>query len=806
MLKIKKIFKTKSRVTLKVTPLNLIRKTFLLSIILPTFSMAAEGTIGWSYLNESVAGYKLLYAPSPMSACSNTAFRGWSGIVGMDPMGDSGTGYHCRLKPIPPSIAYTHQIIGYSSTHLACGTGYVARFPGVCVKIIRNAERAIPAVPPPAPIECSASNPGFTMGNPVILVTGTKIQQEHDIGANQWGTLEIGRTYRYTRDPVDAPTAGSLWSFSFERQFSATTAVAGAPPSGITITRGEGSSITFNKIGAAYVADMATADTVHPLTPQYDEWAYKIASGRFEHYKKINSRYRLVSVLNKDGSGNHFSYDGDGKLNAISDSFGRTLTVTWQDDSAIASISSPEFSVIYQYDQLKNEDGVKVSGMQRITSVQINDADGVSQGIRQYHYGEGWPNWFYLTGISDENNVRFATYVYDAEGRVTRSEHAGGAQRYDFSYPTDTSRVVIDPMGGARSLTLAPVANQLRVTSFSQPGGVGCGPAASAYTYSAKGLLQSRSDFNNVKTCFTYDAARQLESSHIDGVPAAAACPAAGGAPGAGQRKVSSKWHPDWATPVTVAEPLKITHYIYNGQPDVDGGIASCGDGGTLPDGKPIAVLCKKIESATTDANGAAGFDAVKTGARRLTTYSYNRIGQMLSSTISGRAGSGGDTTRYEYYTETTSGHTRGDLAKITGPTGQIREFLEYTFSGLATKINEPNGQLVELSYDVKQHLTRRVVSAAGVGEQTTRYYYDLVGQLTGVDMPDTSHIAYHYDDAHRLTDITDSLGNMVRYSLDPMGNRVREEVLDATGKLTRHIVRIYDALNRVQAVTEGEL
>ena len=178
----------------------------------------------------------------------------------------------------------------------------------------------------------------------------------------------------------------------------------------------------------------------------------------------------------------------------------------------------------------------------------------------------------------------------------------------------------------------------------------------------------------------------------------------------------------------------------------------------------------------------------------------------MLSSTILGRAGGGADTTRYEYYTDTTAGHTRGDLAKVTGPTGQIREFLEYTYSGLATRIKEPNGQLIELSYDARQHLTRRVVSASGVGEQTTRYHYDLVGQLTGVDLPDSSHITYHYDDAHRLTDITDNLGNMVRYSLDPMGNRVREEVLDSTGKLTRQIVRIYDALNRIQAVTEGEL
>ena len=771
-------------------------------------SSANEGTIGWSYLRSS-SGNKLLYASNPLSACENSSYLVFEGLVRMEPLGDSGTAFTCWLKPRAPSIYYRLGMLGNdSATILFCKAGYTARSPGVCVKRNRNLKWIPPVVPSmrPIPAECSASTPGFTMGNPVIMVTGTKLQQERDIGANQSGTLDIRRTYRNDRDPVSSPTAGNLWSFSFERKFTVADALEGGAPSRIAITSGDGSSVGFERSGSGYTAATAFAGVLYPLTPQYDEWAYKRASGDIEHFKKIKSSYLLMSVVRKEGSGTYYSYDENGQLNTISDSFGRTLHVAWHDGNAIASISSPEFSLHYQYAQLETDNGAAVRGMQRIAGVQINDADGMSQGARQYHYGEGWPDWFYLTGITDENNVRFATYTYDAEGRVSRSEHAGGAQRYDFSYPSETSRVVVDPLGGTRSLTLAPVADQLRVTSFSQPGGAGCGPAASAYAYTAKGLLQSRSDFNNVKTCFSYDTVRQLESSRVDGIPAAAACPAAGGVLGAGQRKVSSKWHPDWATETTIAEPLKVTNYIYNGQPDIDGDIASCGDGGTLPDGKPIAVLCKKIETATTDANGAAGFNAIKTGVLSITTYSYNRVGQMLSSTISGRAGSGGDTTRYAYYGETTSSHTRGDLAKVTGPTGQTREFLGYTFSGLATSIKEPNGQLIGLSYDARQRLTRRVVSDFGVGEQTTRYHYDLVGQLTGVDLPDSSHIAYRYDDAHRLTDITDSLGNTVRYALDPMGNRVREEVLDPTGKLPRQIVRIYDALNRIQAATEGEL
>lgn len=803
--KIKSCFNGAGRHPRRNLPLQLIFNAVVITLGSIGISSAAEGTMGWNYLSSPGHAYKVQYASTPMGACSGLTLPVWTGglfRVEPDP-GTNGTGYICWHKAFDDS----YPPIGWP-TRLHCESGYLPRFPGVCVKRIKNAGRTIPPlrpVTPKAPLGCSASHPGCTLGNPVIVTHGSKVQQEHDIGGNQWGTLEIGRVYRSTREPVGAPTAGTLWSFSFERQFSAVAPVDGSPPKRISIINGDGSSIDFNRTSAGYSAETAAEGQLTPLTPKFDEWLYKNASGGIEHFKKIKSQYLLMSVTQKDGKGTHYSYDENERLKAIRDAFGRTLDVAWHDDAAIASISSPESSVHYRYEQLSGDHGAIVRGLQRMVAVEINDADGASQGIRQYHYGQGWPDWFYLTGITDENNIRFATYSYDAEGRVSRSEHAGGAQRYDFSYPADTGRLVTDPLGSTRTITSAAVANQLRITSFSQPGGSGCGPAASAYTYTPKGLLQSRSDFNNIKICFAYDAARDLETSRVDGVAAAAACPAAASVPGAGQRKTSRRWHPDWSTETMVAEPLKMTHYIYNGQPDIDGSVASCGDDGTLPDGKPIAVLCKKIETATSDGNGATGFNAVMAGVARVTTFTYTRFGQLLSSTVWGRAGSSGDTTRFDYYADTTSSHTIGDLSKVTGPTGQVREFLAYTFSGLATRIKEPNGQLIELTYDARRHLTRRVVSAAGAGEQTTNYDYDLVGQLTGVDLPDSSHIKYRYDDAHRLTDITDAGGNTVHYTLDPVGNRVREEVQDASGKLTRHIVRIYDALNRLQGVTEGD-
>lgn len=118
--------------------------------------------------------------------------------------------------------------------------------------------------------------------------------------------------------------------------------------------------------------------------------------------------------------------------------------------------------------------------------------------------------------------------------------------------------------------------------------------------------------------------------------------------------------------------------------------------------------------------------------------------------------------------------------------------------------IRDPRGQLTELSYDGLQRLTKRITSARTSTEEITTLYYNDVGLLTRVDMPDSTYLEYTYDQAERLTDIRDKSGNTIHYTLDGMGNRIREEISDQTGKLTREVVRVYDALNRLQNTSEA--
>ena len=59
----------------------------------------------------------------------------------------------------------------------------------------------------------------------------------------------------------------------------------------------------------------------------------------------------------------------------------------------------------------------------------------------------------------------------------------------------------------------------------------------------------------------------------------------------------------------------------------------------------------------------------------------------------------------------------------------------------------------------------------------------------------------YSYDRAQRLVGATDNRGASITYTLDKAGNRIHEEVKDATGALALSVRRAFDKLGRLSAV-----
>ena len=410
-----------------------------------------------------------------------------------------------------------------------------------------------------------------------------------------------------------------------------------------------------------------------------------------------------------------------------------------------------------------------------------------------------------LTGLIDENGSRFATYAYDRIFRAVSSVHAGGVDSTSVSGQT-----VTDALGSQRTYAATTVNGVIKPAGSSQPGGSGCNASSSSITYDVNGNVASRTDFDGHKICYANDLTRNLESKRIEGLLSWTDCATALTTPPAPTtekpvRTISTTWHPDWRLEAKRAEPKKLTTWVYNGQPDPSAGnaLAACAPSSALlPDGKPIAVLCKKIEQATTDATGATGFSATATGAPRVWAWTYNGFGQVLSA--KGPRTDVNDTTTYTYYPSTdyssADGHTLGDLWKVTNPAGHVTEHLAYDKNGRLLKTKDANGLVTTLSYSPRGWLKTRQV-----GKELTRYDYDAVGQLKKVTAPDASWIGYDYDPAHRLVALYDNQGNRIDYTLDNAGNRTQEDVTDPNGVLTRTHSRVYDALSRVQNVVQPQ-
>jgi YD repeat-containing protein len=350
-----------------------------------------------------------------------------------------------------------------------------------------------------------------------------------------------------------------------------------------------------------------------------------------------------------------------------------------------------------------------------------------------------------------------------------------------------------------------------RLTDQSQPAGSGCSASTSAQTYDANGNVSSKDDFNGSRVCYANDLTRNLETARVEGLANTATCSTvtvANATLPTGSRKVSSTWHPDWRLETKVAEPGRITTSVYNGQPDPfnANAVASCAPStALLPDGKPIAVLCKRVEQATTDADGHLGFTAaLQPGvANRVQSWTYNQYGQVLTAKDPLN-----HTTTNAYYADTSFtgtdpnavGHTIGDLQTVTNAVGKVTTYTQYDKHGNLLQSADPNGVVTTNTYDLRQRLL-----STSVGGQTTSYSYDPAGQLLKVTAPDASWIGYEYDPAHRMTATKDNLGNRIEYTLDNAGNRIAQNVKDPGGNLARTLARSIDALGRTQQTTGRE-
>jgi YD repeat-containing protein len=622
-------------------------------------------------------------------------------------------------------------------------------------------------------------------GNPVNPGTGNKFQEETDYAAIADGQLSFVRYYNSGLPAVNM-AVGGFWSHTFNSRV-----VIDGTAAQVSYTRADGREYTFNLQSGSWVGDADVSDVLTELKDANGRrtgWRYRIAanedtevydaSGSLTAIERRNGlTLTLVYSDGTDGasSGNGgFVLDASGNptatllpkgllLRAV-DQFGKRLTFGYDTYSRIVKMTDPAGGAyLYSYGPM--------SGVSNLLSVTYPDGHQRAYAYNEPANTSGTNKPNALTGITDENGFRFASYKYNDVGRAIESVHhtgTGDVQRYQLTYTVSAAQTsVTDPLGTVRNYGFQNVLGVIKnnAVDLPEPSVPGANVA-----YDLQGNISSRTDWNGNRTNYTYDLARNLETSRTEGLTSS-------GGTTPQTRTITTEWHATFRLPARIAEPLRVTTNVY----DADG--TQCGARGAL---------CSRSIQATTDATGAQGLSGTPSGAPRTWTYTYNANSSPL--TVKGPRTDASDLTTYTYYANNDADlGKRGNVATITNAAGHLTSITAYNAHGQPLTIVDPNGMTITLAYDARQRLVSR-----NSGGEVTNYDYDGVGQVTKVTLPDGSFLSYTYDAAHRLTGMQDNLGNSIAYTLDAMGNRTLEQVFDPASALAQKRSRVYSSLNRL--------
>lgn len=399
-----------------------------------------------------------------------------------------------------------------------------------------------------------------------------------------------------------------------------------------------------------------------------------------------------------------------------------------------------------------------------------------------------------LTGIIDESGTRYSFYGYDADGRAISTELAGDVNQYTVNYD---SRILYYPANqdGVRPYSYFAFSevNGIQKIGLSKnnytSSATRCAMCLSFQTadYDTNGNLKERSNFKGGITTYAFGS-DGLERSRTDsdywGIV----------------RVIETTWDSRFPLPLSkttkngVGTLVSKMSWMYNDTGDV---VAKC-----------------EIDPAAAPTYVCSNVGPAPAGVRRW-VYSYCAAvdstrcpltGLLLS--VSGPRTDVNQTATYSYYLSddtsecSTSGahcHRAGDLYQVENALGQRTTYNSYDAAGRITRITDANGVPTDMRYTARGWLSKRTVGGAATSLTYTPY-----GAVASITDPSGIANSFSYDSAHRLVDVTDAQGNVVHYTLDGAGNRVREEVRDASGNVRRSLSRQYDSLGRLAAVVDG--
>ena len=630
--------------------------------------------------------------------------------------------------------------------------------------------------------------------NPVNLSTGSKYDTSVDFQNHSPFPIQIIRYYS---------SATSGWHFNYNRRVQHFTMESGNIAYA-SILREDGTEIRYKSINANPQVNasqwswspvqressktiVSVFKVIRPANGAVQGYELKNLRNETEHF---NSEGLMVSLEGQNGFGLSFEYDTLKRLKKINDDFGRWVSLSyplinqgsnswsngqgagsyeetfsyWENEKSLdmserglpSSITDGNVSIQYSYTFATRPESTE----NRAVLSEVTWQDGTK---KKYLYQEagsgGWHTA--LTGIEGEDGQRFASYTYNNYRMVSSSTHGQGLRRIGYD---GYSNYVEDAYGNFFYYRTYSQYVAGKPTGFNQPCPKeicsGEGARYQDITFDEYGNSLTLTDFKGNIQTKTWDGPRNLMLSleEASGTPLA--------------RTTYWTWHATERLPLTMAEPVEV-----NG------------------------VQGTRLTSYTYDQNyhliGKSVSNSFNSEVRS-ESWIYNADGLLQSHTDAR-----GKTESWTY-------DVQGNVLTHTNALGHVTSWSNYTPNGLAQRQVDPNGLVIETTYDTRERILEVRTGSATTHWETTSFTWLPIGKLDTITRADGVRYKMLYDSAHDLVEVQEFdanqvyLGKMV-ITLDLMGRETAREVFDQQGQKIAKSTQSWNILSQVATMVGAQ-
>ncbi len=550
------------------------------------------------------------------------------------------------------------------------------------------------------------------------------------------------------------------------------------PPSTLRFSRQDGSVVIFEDEAGVWKNKSNTGERVETV---YDVGAVNILGYRYytaqDEIEEYDDNGRLTSISTDDGriqKLNYFVHADTGKT-----LLGKVYNVSGNNEV------TDELNFVYevygdedQYNRVES-----ITDNNRTWSFRYSTSNGNLEFIdnpdgttRRYHYDND-DHPYKLTGITDENGERYASWDYDSSNKAILSAHGPDA---------DIEKVTLSYLSGSSIVTKV---------KKSADGQTSKNIVSTHATQISGGAAVSASITGHDSINYEYDSLTgYIEAVQDKGLRTE-------------YRSRDVKGNPEIIKEAVGTTEQRETSYTYD--PRYHSKVETITEASVFPGNQKVTTN-QYDDFGNNTAVTISGFTLSGTAVSRSITFQYNGPYHQLTQ-INGPRSDVSDIYTIDYYPDNaTEGDNRARMKRVTAPLNiTLYDNITYTPTGKIKTYTDANNVQTMLSYyfgnDRLQSLSQLDLNTAD--NRLTEWTYLATGEVetitTGQDLADKTTLTLIYDDARRLTGIIDGLGNTIEYILDSEGNVEQENIKDNSDNIKKQLSQTFDDYNRLQLRTQ---